>query len=177
MSVLLAALALAGFQKEAPRVQMRLEVLRNEGAFLPNVTLTNRGKADALLLRQGDGSEVGWRSPAIGWGVVNELHPGEMPTKPNYRYVRMCGNINLLTEDEFYTLKPGESTTFEPRMGDAMLFRTGSNRVSFFYRSDPNMELHDDWRSMSPALLKRLRSITPLDLKSNEVFVQVGRQP
>src|SRR5262249_657707 len=60
--------------------------------------VVNRPGREITLVKPGDGSDCGWRTPVITWTVEG--------VKP--RGVLRCGNVNPLRPNEVFTLKPGQ---------------------------------------------------------------------
>ena len=59
------------------------------------ITLTNDGNEAVTLVHPGDGSESGWRTPVIGWSIINARENVPMPNDQR----RDCGNINALRSE------------------------------------------------------------------------------
>src|SRR5258708_7501230 len=62
------------------------------------VEIVNRSGREITLVRPGDGSDCGWRTPVVLWAVEG-IKPGRLAR---------CGNVNPLRPDEVFTLKPGQ---------------------------------------------------------------------
>lgn len=131
------------------------------------VRLVNRGKVAVTLVKPGDGSECGWRTPIITWSVA--------PAQPKARYGR-CGNMNPLRPDEIFELKPGERVKLSEWVGGPQMpLGPGKYQITVRYRNDPTM----DWSKKGlgghdPVAVKFAGRSTALDIESNAVEIVVG---
>lgn len=139
----------------------------------PKVSITiNVGREPAVLVRPGDGSDRGLRTPLVSWIV--EPVPGEGDPEGILRAVLPCGNINPVGPDAVFTLGPGDSETFSTRVW-AAFSKPGKYRVRYEYENRPAME----WggiplgRGHDEETLRRIRESTACKLKSNEVIFNV----
>jgi hypothetical protein len=92
------------------------------------ILLVNRGKQEVVLVQPGDGSECGWRTPLIEWSQGD-----------SFGGARWCGNINALTAEEVFTLKPGESQRLCSSVGIPLLAGPGRYRVAVRYINTPEL--------------------------------------
>jgi hypothetical protein len=76
--------------------------------------LFNQGDAPATLVLPGDGSYEARRTPIVAWSVLPADDPKASrvgpPTEPQFR---PCGNLDALTRDQVFTLRPGETRVVE----------------------------------------------------------------
>jgi hypothetical protein len=139
------------------------QVIKAGDAPMLIVTIVNRGNQEVLLVRPGDGSQSGWRTPIIEWSTSA---PWQM----------RCGNINGLESDEVFSLKPGESRQLNVGVGTPNVRSTGTYRVAFRYENMPDLE----WSGVplkehdSAAMDQILRS-TRTSVVSNSVEIAVER--
>jgi hypothetical protein len=137
-----------------------------------SIRITNRGREPVLLVRPGDGSERGLRTPLVRW--LAEPVPGEGDPGAILRAVLPCNNINAVGPDAVFTLAPGGSETFHARVGVGFS-KPGKYRVRYEYENQPAMEWggiplgggHDE------ATLRRIRDSTACKLTSDEVIFTV----
>jgi hypothetical protein len=66
------------------------------------VTLINRGAGEVVLVEPGDGSDCGWRTPAIEWSSPQRWPAGR------------CRNVNALKVQEVFTLRRGRRVSSIP---------------------------------------------------------------
>jgi hypothetical protein len=95
------------------------------------LTLTNTSSQPLKLVVPGDGSDGGWRNPALTWSATSGGNP--VPPQPAPR----CGMTNRIEPSEIITLAPGASR----EMGDwisAPHFAAGTYDVRLTYRNDPS---------------------------------------
>ena len=143
-----------------------------------NATITNNGKQAVTLVGAGDGSSRAWRTPIIGFSVINVAdtkakHPDSMPPIVQ---VRGCGKMSGPAAKEIVRVAPGGSVTFSDWLSPGTFF-TGTYRVVFYYRNDPALR----WRGLPLApgghnskLMDRVKTSTPCTLKSKELRITVG---
>ena len=137
-----------------------------------SVRITNRGRTPVVLVRPGDGSDRGLRTPLFRWLV--EPVAGEGDAGTILRAVMNCSNINPVGPDAVFTLGPGESETFSTHVW-ALFSKPGKYRVRYEYENRPAMEWggiplgsgHDE------ATLRRIRESTACKLTSDEVIFTV----
>jgi hypothetical protein len=140
-------------------------------------TVTNQGKEAATLVQPGDGSEVGWRTPVIGWSAVKVASAdakANHPDKPELDHGRRCGNINALKNDEVFTLEPGKKKDLAEWVGQPSLPEPGTYKVVFYYANEPGQK----WKGVplgehDAGAMARVQNSTPCRLKSNEVTITV----
>src|SRR5262245_38101006 len=73
-----------------------------------SVEVVNRSGREITLVKPGDGSDCGWRTPIVTW-TVEGVQPRGL--------ARKCGNVNPLRPDEVFTLKPGQRASLGPWTG------------------------------------------------------------
>ena len=124
-----------------------------------------------MLVRPGDGSDRGLRTPLVKWHV--EAMPGEGDPEAILKAVMPCDNISPLRPDEVFTLMPGEAETFRTHVG-AAFSKPGKYRVRYEYENRPSMEWggilngeHDE------GAMRRVRESTACKLTSDEVIFTV----
>ena len=74
--------ALQGAAKgEDAASELTLRIAAKKQRFLPGekpgitISLENHGRTAATLIQPGDGNHYGWRTPIIGWSVINADDP------------------------------------------------------------------------------------------------------
>ena len=148
-------------------------LLRESTTFI--VTITNQGEDPVTLVDPGDGSVHKMRTPIVGWSVVlAEEYQGKNFDEPLLKYMRRCANINPITIEEIFTLKPGETRTIDGWIGKPIFPRPGKYHVAFYYENIPSMPVfgiplgrHD------PGAIEKIRQSDPYVLKSNKITVEV----
>jgi hypothetical protein len=132
------------------------------------IALTNRTQEVITLVRPGDGSNVGWRTPLTASMIVPESAFKVAPAWPEPRgYVR-CGNINSLKADEVVTLRPGESLNYTDYVQFA---EPGKQVVVFYYRNVPG----HPWSGLplgahDAVAMERVHGSTPVDVRQEAVI-------
>ena len=139
------------------------------------VTLTNRGKRRVTLVKPGDGSRQGWRTPLIGWSTRRPGDDQKHLTKPVPWKGLRCGNINPVKNTEIVDLAPGKSLKFDTPMYRSTVDGAGTYRVVFLYQNDPSRQIRGSpLGAHEPGAVARMRRSTPCLVVSNEVTVKVA---
>ena len=129
-----------------------------------SISLTNRGKRSVTLVKPGEGSLYGWRTPIISWSGIND----------DYLSPR-CGNISALKKEEVFKIDPGEKIQLYSRWTYPLFsLQLGTYEVAFNYENVPKL----DWTDFSLGrpdrfALRRLRNSTPFKGTSNTVTIVV----
>jgi hypothetical protein len=126
--------------------------------------VVNKSDKEITLVKPGDGSESGMRTPLVKWEIEG-VKPGPRPR---------CGNINALKADEVVTLKPGQRLPLGDWLGPLRLPGAGKYKVQLRYENNPALKWggiplgnHDE------AAMARVRASTPAVAVSNAVEVEV----
>jgi hypothetical protein len=135
--------------------------------------VVNESKTAVALVLPGDGSSVGWRTPIVGWSVLNADDRGTRPSAPPVRGSR-DGNINPLTAKDLLTLEPGTSAPLGDWLGSPSFPSPGAYRVVFYYRNIPDLS----WKGITlgqhnAAAMKQVGRTAPCSLVSNELHFTV----
>ncbi len=69
------------------------------------LTLKNNGTKAVKLVTAGDGSEAGWRTPALAWTATQNGKPAKELEGGR------CGMMNEIEKNEVFTIAPGASHT------------------------------------------------------------------
>ena len=140
-----------------------------------DVRVTNTSAGRIRILRPGDGSLAGWRTPAIGWSALPVDSTAPRPAAPPAPAVPWCGLMNPITRDEVVVLDPGESTLLGPWVRPPRL-GPGTHRIAFHYRNDPALESAGPLRSQydNEGTRHLLRASTRCEAWSPEVVVTLG---
>lgn len=162
-----------------PQVRLQLSAPRAELTLseTPKVDarLVNDSSAPVRLVRPGDGSTSGWRTPVIGWSVISSSDQSAThPQFPPIAAAPRSGNINSLTRDNLLTLRPGGSEVLGDWIGAPRFPRAGSYRVVLYYRNDPQMP----WKGLplgqhDPEAMRQIRQTASCSLVSNELVFHV----
>jgi hypothetical protein len=144
------------------------------------ITLTNNQGNPITLVKPGDGSDCGWRTPIVGWSVLpfkegeTARHPADPPLIRGLR----CGNINPLKQDEVITIGADKSAPLREWAGVPAFPAPGRYSVVFYYRNDPALV----WKGLplgqhDPEAMKQVRNSLKCALRSNELqFVVKARK-
>jgi len=143
-----------------PEGDIRIELKFSRNTFKQGekekymMELVNQGTSNVTLVKPGDGSAHGWRTPVITWQLDGKVYK-----------VARCGNINALEADEVIVLKSGERRTFHGWVSGPYVDKLppGVHRLSVEYDHRPDMK----WRGIplgehDPETMKRIREIKPL---------------
>lgn len=166
------------------RAELRLSVdrasVRKDEDPGYHATIRNTGREALRLIEPQDGSEVGWRNPAVRW-ILPDL---ATPTP-----IARCGNTNPIEARAFFILAPGQSREIPLHWVGPTELRPGSNRVSLAYGIAPDRK-DDGFSGIAPAGVPapeagsesaRVREsyarLTPITLKSNVVRVTLRVDP
>ena len=182
--------------KKSPKIDIELTtptpVIKSHQTPYFSVTLVNRDTYPVTLVKPGDGSFDGLRTPIVSWSIINVDHPSRDGRIPRAG----CGNMNPLRRDETFTLDPGEKITFNSSYGDWIIpphLQPGTYEVSFNYSNIPglkwkNSRIHynmwqqlvhgvHNWRPDAEfhdsVAMEHVRKSTPFKGKSNSVKIVV----
>lgn len=127
-----------------------------------SVSLINRGKQSVTLVKPGDGSLYGWRTPIISWSGINDDY---LPAR--------CGNIRNLRKDEVFKIEPGKMFQLSGRIRPPLPLQPGTYQMAFNYENAPKLEWEGllgrpDWFAM-----RQVRNSTPFKGTSNTVTITV----
>ena len=128
------------------------------------IEVVNRSGREITLVKPGDGSDCGWRTPLVSWSVEG-VKPG--------RFAR-CGNVNPLRPNEVFTLKPGQRASLSEWVGAPQLPGKGTYTVRFRYENRPRLK----WSGLplgkhDEGAMARVRASTPAAAVSNPVRIEV----
>ena len=132
-ALMLIAIALFGYldceqQKTAPQIEIVLAtttpVIKVDQRPQFSISLVNREKKSVTLVKPGDGSLEGWRTPIISWSGINE----------NYPLLR-CGNINML----IFKIDPGKMVRLSGWIHPPLPLQPGTYPVAFNYANVPKL--------------------------------------
>ena len=166
------AIALLGYlgcadQKTPPKIDIVLAtttpVIKVDQRPQISISLVNRDKKSVTLVKPGDGSLDGWRTPIISWSGINDDYPS-----------LRCGNINALKKDEVFTIEPGKMVQLGSGWAHPHFGLPGTYQVAFNYENVPKLEWtgiplgRHDWFAM-----RRVRNSTPFNGTSNTVTITV----
>lgn len=128
-----------------------------------------------VLVRPGDGSDAGWRTPVIGWSAIRADDPAaKHPSGPQRARGARDGNVNPLTAKDLITLKPGQTEALGSWVGGLTFPAAGTYKVVLYYRNDPALE----WKgiplgSHDASAMERVKRSASCSLVSNELTFQV----
>ena len=169
------ALGCTAEEPTTPTVELTLRAerdrIRPDDPALVHFTLKNAGTEPVSLVRPGDGSDVGWRTPILEWSVTNRTNPEAKP-----RMWGRCGNINPLGPGEVFTLRRGQLITFTAYVHDIPFDPApGTYDVTLTYTNDPKMQWGGEPLGMHSFFeMRRVRSSTPVSVTSNTVTIHVS---
>ena len=130
------------------------------------VELVNHEKYPVIVVKPGDGSDCGWRTPHITWSM-NEKKLGG---------IGGCANINPLAAHEVVELKAGERLPLEEwlRVPPLEHMKAGVYRLSIEYDHRPDMK----WgvfpqKKQESKTMVRIRNSKPIKAISNVVEIRV----
>jgi hypothetical protein len=155
--------------------------LKGEQFLEVTVSVTNKGKQPVTLVRPGDGSGDGWRTPIVQLSMIpvagksghlKAKHPVEATPEMRGR----CGNINPLKADEVFEVAPGQTTKLTNWHQRLHLTAPGRYSVVFLYANRPTMA----WQGLPLAkhdagAMRRVRNSTECSLVSNPIIVTVTK--
>ena len=128
------------------------------------IEVVNRSRQEVILVRPGDGSECGWRTPLVSWLVEGVKQRG----------MARCGNVNSLRPNEVFTLKPGQRVSLGEWVGAPHLPAPGFYTIRFRYENKPGLKWsgvplgrHDE------GAMARVRASTPASAESNHLRIEV----
>jgi hypothetical protein len=152
--------------------RVELEVRQEEderGRMRFAATLVNRGTLPALVVKPGDGSDVGWRQPHVRW-EVRDAATGELFERPD---VPGCGIIDAVSVDEFVALRPGDRCELDRWVRPPYLPPGARYSLVLRYDNDPGAVRGALFSGQSAAVRHLLRRSTPLSLSSAPLQVTV----
>ncbi len=131
-------------------------------SFSFRAELVNSGSDPVTVVRPGDGSEYGWRTPIVRWTAAP-------------RQMLRCGNIDPVLPRELVVLQPQQRIALD-WLGAPVFGEAGTCTVSLELEHDPKVNRprgtivggQDD-----EATVKRIRRLPPYRVKSNTVQVLV----
>ena len=200
-SLLLIVSVIMGCEKESPKIDIELTtttpVVDGMNGMPPfSVSLVNRDKRTVTLVRPGDGSFAGLRTPIISWSVIDVDNPSKDPPRISTIF-GICSNMNPLQQDEVFTLDPGEKVTFNTwrdSIGSSFSLPPGTYEVSFNYSNVPNLKWRDRrgcyniWQQFAHRIrswqygphhdkvaMRQVRKSTPFKGTSNSVRIVVKK--
>lgn len=161
------------------RLEISADALTVKAGDAPAIRarLVNSADMPVLLVRPGDGSDAGWRTPVIGWSAIRADDPSARhSTGPPPTRGARDGNINPLTAKDLIALKPGQAEALGSWTGGLTFPAPGSYKVVLHYRNDPALV----WKgiplgSHDAAAMERVKRSAPCSLVSNELTFQVTR--
>lgn len=111
---------------DCPKVTLELKLKKSDAGLMVDATLKNGGAAPIELMTTGDGSSFGKRNPQLTFA----LSPNDIQD------LGTCGFINALADEDFLTLKPGQSHKLgwihPPTPG-----KPGKYTLTVTYKNDP----------------------------------------
>lgn len=153
------------------RIEVKVQravVKRGEKSKTPIVTveLVNHEKDPVVVIRPGDGSDCGWRTPVITWYLDEKKCSG----------IGGCANINPLQAKEIVELKAGGRLRLEEWLGVPPMehFKPGIHHLYVEYDHRPDMK----WgvfprKTPESKTMERIRNSQPIKAVSNVVEIRV----
>lgn len=200
VSLLLVVSVIMGCGKKPPKIDIELTtttpVVNAMNGMPPfAVSLVNRDKRAVTLVRPGDGSVDGLRTPIISWSVIDVNAPSKDPPRISTIF-GICGNMNPLQQNEVFTLDPGEKITFGDWIRPSFWLPPGTYEVSFNYSNVPDLKWADSrmrydrniWQQFAHRIpswqygphhdkvaMRQVRTSTPFKGTSNSVKIVVKK--
>ena len=158
-----------------PKVELQLSLFhkmrvgRNEA----RIELVNVGTVPVTLVKPGDGSNGGSRTPIVRWSILPEGSDEDHPS-PRPPGVFRCNIHNPLKADDVFTLKPSEWKQLPVSWTgfSTSNLKPGKYRVVFYYQNDPELKWSADGNHHQKAM-QRIRESTPVTLTSNEQIIEL----
>ena len=94
-----------------------------------SISLINRGKKSVTLVKPGEGSLYGWRTPIISWSGIKE----------DDSWGR-CGTISALKKEEIFKIDPGKMVQLSPWTRPPVPLQLGTYEVAFNYENVPELD-------------------------------------
>lgn len=165
------------YDKISRGCELQLELpaeLKGNERLTRKITIHNRGTVDVVLVEPGDGSEVGWRTPLIGWSCLPADSTEEHPPVPPPLELFRCGNTNPLQRDEVFRLRPGESRELEGWAYFPYRLAPGEYRIVLYYTNVPGLECGGvPLGADDEYAVQWIKASTPIALISNEARLKV----
>ena len=139
--------------------------------------ISNNGTESINLVKPGDGSQNGWRTPIIKWSVVKSDTEQPQSTETNFleNNNERCGNVNGLTADDLVELPHGESVEFKYWLGTpAIPNASGQYKIRMLYANEPKLK----WKGLGmndKEVMRKVKRTNSLELISNEILIEVER--
>jgi hypothetical protein len=149
--------------------------IRPDEYISANISITNDGNRPVTLVKPGDGSESGWRTPVIKWIVTQIRNDSEERSTPESKEpISRCGNINSLSFDEVFILHPGKTREFTDWIDNPGLRKPGVYKLAFSYENNPSVE----WQGVplglhNPIAMLWAKNSTRCKLESNEIIIEI----
>jgi hypothetical protein len=172
-----------------PRLELHLKAdttnVKGGDKAIWEAWIVNRGKKTVTLVQPGDGSDCGWRTPIIEWGL-DELEVRKTGTTTERKTERKplcltegaprtmrCGNINRLREEEVFDLAPGKEVKLSVWIGRPHL-QPGKHKIVMRYFNLPDHK----WKGLplgehDKKAMQRVKNSLKVFLQSNPVEIVV----
>ncbi len=128
------------------------------------IDLKNEGTEPLRLVKPGDGSTEGWRTPSLTYIATangKEAQPED---------IGRCGMMNLFIVDEVFTLNPGETKTLDEWV-DPLPFAAGTYDVKVRYKNDPSMGIGGKSSNPNDEVTRAFASTNTCEVTSNAIKV------
>ena len=130
--------------------------------------LTNDSSRPVTLVKPGDGSEVGWRTPKTSLRITPDQSISTAA-------VGRCGNINALKWNEVFVLYPHQTEVLEEGVYVPPFQEAGIYRIRYSYSNLPNLA----WNGVplgfdNPLAMLRVKQSTACSVESNELTIHVN---
>ena len=155
------------------RIELPAQIKQNKASQL-KVRINNVGKTPVTLVMPGDGSDVRWRTPCVGWSFLPVDSPDQHPQSPKRRIGRRCGNINPLNPTEIFVLESGNGQNLKQWIRFPHIIPPGKYRAVFYYSNVPQLKWHGvPLGKHDSSAMQQVKRSTPISLVSNEVIVEI----
>ncbi|MCP4438273.1 MAG: hypothetical protein GY810_04950 [Aureispira sp.] len=152
------------------------------GNYLINAQLLNNSTDSLLVVLPGEGSVSGWRTPIMGWSIINldsnEVHSDNFPSIPELTL--LCANVNQVTEKDLTKIAPASSASLSwidfHRVFDVKtLNKVGTYSIKLYYKNTPDL----DWEKIGylsyteEAAIRIKNETQEFMISSNEIIIKI----
>ncbi len=137
------------------------------------ITLRNNGHLPVSLVKPGEGSDQGWRTPTLDWVIGKADDPTASPRILS----RLCGNTSPIRPGDVFTLNPGEQKQFTRSIRQIPFDPAlGTYNLTLIYANDPQKQVPLSGvvlNEFEQLTLDQVRESTLLSVTSNTIHVAV----
>lgn len=166
----------------SPRAE---KILLTKGHFIEKsnfkVQIRNTGESTLVLIKPGDGSESGLRTPTVQWSVLDSQGRDLQDVG-----MRIDDVIKPLQANEIFSLKPGDSFDLSEWMPPIAISTPGTYKVLLRYVNDPStawaptLQSPRWWERRMPthdkATMRAVRQSTKCEVVSDAVGIEISTE-